>query len=95
MYLGGDMGPNMGTTMNKTACATNGWKLNSASHTLQVYLQAAPSPCHALIHKDTLWGRHNLAITSKSISRSKYNPLEALPTYVCSTELTHFNVPTN
>ncbi|MPC82836.1 hypothetical protein E2C01_077522 [Portunus trituberculatus] len=28
------MGPNMGTTTNKIACATNGRKLNSASHTL-------------------------------------------------------------
>ncbi|MPC23723.1 hypothetical protein E2C01_016784 [Portunus trituberculatus] len=36
MRLGGDMDPNMGTTINKTACATNGWKLNSASNTLQV-----------------------------------------------------------
>ncbi|MPC17411.1 hypothetical protein E2C01_010267 [Portunus trituberculatus] len=33
MSLGGDMGPNMGTTINKIACATNGRKLNSASHT--------------------------------------------------------------
>ncbi|MPC47279.1 hypothetical protein E2C01_041021 [Portunus trituberculatus] len=34
MRLGGDMRPNMGTTINKIACATNGRKLNSASHTL-------------------------------------------------------------
>ncbi|MPC38230.1 hypothetical protein E2C01_031735 [Portunus trituberculatus] len=26
MHLGGDMGPNMGTTINKIACATNGQK---------------------------------------------------------------------
>ncbi|MPC36514.1 hypothetical protein E2C01_029974 [Portunus trituberculatus] len=32
MHLGGDIGPNMGTTVNKIACATNGWKHNSASH---------------------------------------------------------------
>ncbi|MPC54891.1 hypothetical protein E2C01_048820 [Portunus trituberculatus] len=34
MSFGGDMGPNMGTTMNKFACATNGRKLNSAFHML-------------------------------------------------------------
>ncbi|MPC92701.1 hypothetical protein E2C01_087806 [Portunus trituberculatus] len=34
MGLGGDVGPNMGTTINEIACATNGWKLNSASYTL-------------------------------------------------------------
>ncbi|MPC95732.1 hypothetical protein E2C01_090956 [Portunus trituberculatus] len=34
------MGPNMGTTVKKIACAPNGWKLNSASHILQVNLQA-------------------------------------------------------
>ncbi|MPC38006.1 hypothetical protein E2C01_031504 [Portunus trituberculatus] len=33
MCLDGDMGPNMGTTINKITCATNGRKLNSASHT--------------------------------------------------------------
>ncbi|MPC60910.1 hypothetical protein E2C01_054970 [Portunus trituberculatus] len=32
MHLGGDMSPNMGTTINKIACATNGQKLNNASH---------------------------------------------------------------
>ncbi|MPC36450.1 hypothetical protein E2C01_029908 [Portunus trituberculatus] len=32
MRLGGDMGPNMGTTINKNACATNGVKLTSASY---------------------------------------------------------------
>ncbi|MPC30133.1 hypothetical protein E2C01_023392 [Portunus trituberculatus] len=32
MRLGGDMAPNMGTTICKIACATNGRKLNSASH---------------------------------------------------------------
>ncbi|MPC82226.1 hypothetical protein E2C01_076876 [Portunus trituberculatus] len=32
MRLGGDMSPNMGTTINKIACAPNGGKLNSASH---------------------------------------------------------------
>ncbi|MPD05414.1 hypothetical protein E2C01_101154 [Portunus trituberculatus] len=32
MRLGGDMDPNMGTTINNIACATNGRKLNSASH---------------------------------------------------------------
>ncbi|MPC55977.1 hypothetical protein E2C01_049926 [Portunus trituberculatus] len=32
MRLGGDIGPKMGTTMNKIPCATNGQKLNSASH---------------------------------------------------------------
>ncbi|MPC82156.1 hypothetical protein E2C01_076802 [Portunus trituberculatus] len=37
MHLGDDMGPNMGTTINKTACVTIGLKLNSASHTLQAY----------------------------------------------------------
>ncbi|MPC28879.1 hypothetical protein E2C01_022092 [Portunus trituberculatus] len=26
MRLGGDMCPNMGTTINKIACAVNGWK---------------------------------------------------------------------
>ncbi|MPC19380.1 hypothetical protein E2C01_012293 [Portunus trituberculatus] len=34
--------PNMhlsGTTINKIACATNRWKLNSTSNTLQVCLQ--------------------------------------------------------
>ncbi|MPC28447.1 hypothetical protein E2C01_021653 [Portunus trituberculatus] len=36
MSLGGDMGPNMATTINKTAYATNGLKLNSASNILQV-----------------------------------------------------------
>ncbi|MPC46137.1 hypothetical protein E2C01_039846 [Portunus trituberculatus] len=34
MILGGDMGPDMGTTINKIACATNERKLNSASYTL-------------------------------------------------------------
>ncbi|MPC65759.1 hypothetical protein E2C01_059895 [Portunus trituberculatus] len=34
MSLGGDMGPNMGTNINKIACATNGQKLNSTSYTL-------------------------------------------------------------
>ncbi|MPD05406.1 hypothetical protein E2C01_101146 [Portunus trituberculatus] len=34
MSFGGDMGPNMGTTINKIACATNERNLNSASHTL-------------------------------------------------------------
>ncbi|MPC13563.1 (E3-independent) E2 ubiquitin-conjugating enzyme [Portunus trituberculatus] len=34
MSFGGDMSPNMGTTINKIACATNGRKLNNASHTL-------------------------------------------------------------
>ncbi|MPC18744.1 hypothetical protein E2C01_011639 [Portunus trituberculatus] len=34
MTLGGDMVPNMGTTINKIACSTNGRKLNSASYTL-------------------------------------------------------------
>ncbi|MPC38992.1 hypothetical protein E2C01_032511 [Portunus trituberculatus] len=32
MHLGGDMGPNMGTTINKIAGATNGRKLNSTSY---------------------------------------------------------------
>ncbi|MPC78983.1 hypothetical protein E2C01_073494 [Portunus trituberculatus] len=32
MRLGGEMGPNMGTTINKIACTTNGQKLDSASH---------------------------------------------------------------
>ncbi|MPC37189.1 hypothetical protein E2C01_030663 [Portunus trituberculatus] len=32
MRLDGDMGPNMGTTINKIACVTNGRKLNSASN---------------------------------------------------------------
>ncbi|MPC56594.1 hypothetical protein E2C01_050558 [Portunus trituberculatus] len=40
MRLGGDMGPNIGTTINKIACITNRLKLNSTSHTLKVYLQA-------------------------------------------------------
>ncbi|MPC89873.1 hypothetical protein E2C01_084835 [Portunus trituberculatus] len=40
MRLRGDMGPNMGTTINKVACAANGGKLNNASHTLQLNLQA-------------------------------------------------------
>ncbi|MPC65270.1 hypothetical protein E2C01_059403 [Portunus trituberculatus] len=34
MKLAGDMGPNMGTTLYKIACATNGRKLNNASHIL-------------------------------------------------------------
>ncbi|MPD05767.1 hypothetical protein E2C01_101531 [Portunus trituberculatus] len=34
MSFGGDMGPNIGTTINKIVCATNGRKLNSTSHTL-------------------------------------------------------------
>ncbi|MPC79029.1 hypothetical protein E2C01_073540 [Portunus trituberculatus] len=34
MRLGGDMGPNMGTTINKIACATNWRKLNSTSYIL-------------------------------------------------------------
>ncbi|MPC86235.1 hypothetical protein E2C01_081056 [Portunus trituberculatus] len=34
MRLGGDMGPNMGTTIDKIAYATNGRKINSAS---QIY----------------------------------------------------------
>ncbi|MPC40164.1 hypothetical protein E2C01_033719 [Portunus trituberculatus] len=34
MRLGGNMGPNMGTTINKIACATSWRKLNSASQTL-------------------------------------------------------------
>ncbi|MPC91608.1 hypothetical protein E2C01_086654 [Portunus trituberculatus] len=33
MRLVGDMGPNMGTTVNKIAYATNGRELNTASHT--------------------------------------------------------------
>ncbi|MPC46023.1 hypothetical protein E2C01_039731 [Portunus trituberculatus] len=37
--LGGDMGPNMGITINKIACATNGWKLDNTSNTLQLYLK--------------------------------------------------------
>ncbi|MPC72806.1 hypothetical protein E2C01_067120 [Portunus trituberculatus] len=32
MRLGGDMGPNMDTTINKIACATDGRKMNSASN---------------------------------------------------------------
>ncbi|MPC89521.1 hypothetical protein E2C01_084472 [Portunus trituberculatus] len=36
MRLDGDMGPNMGTTVNKIACTSNGWKLVTASHTLQL-----------------------------------------------------------
>ncbi|MPC35331.1 hypothetical protein E2C01_028753 [Portunus trituberculatus] len=39
MRLDGDMDPNMGTTINKIACAANGWRLDSASRTLQVDLQ--------------------------------------------------------
>ncbi|MPC41427.1 hypothetical protein E2C01_035017 [Portunus trituberculatus] len=34
MRLGGDMGPNMGTTISKTACAINWRKLNSVSYIL-------------------------------------------------------------
>ncbi|MPD01319.1 hypothetical protein E2C01_096838 [Portunus trituberculatus] len=34
MSFGDDMAPKMGTTINKIACATNGRKLKSASHTL-------------------------------------------------------------
>ncbi|MPD05973.1 hypothetical protein E2C01_101748 [Portunus trituberculatus] len=34
MRLGGDMGLNMGITINKIACATNGRKQDSASLTL-------------------------------------------------------------
>ncbi|MPC41453.1 hypothetical protein E2C01_035045 [Portunus trituberculatus] len=40
MRLGGEMGPNMGTTVNKIASATNGWKLNSASH---IYSSSMPT----------------------------------------------------
>ncbi|MPC56086.1 Methionine aminopeptidase 1 [Portunus trituberculatus] len=32
MCLGGDMGPYMGTTINKITCTTNGQKPNSGSH---------------------------------------------------------------
>ncbi|MPC32382.1 hypothetical protein E2C01_025692 [Portunus trituberculatus] len=35
MRLGGDMGPTIGATMNITASAANGWKLDSTSHTCQ------------------------------------------------------------
>ncbi|MPC13490.1 hypothetical protein E2C01_006228 [Portunus trituberculatus] len=48
MRLGGDTGSNMGTTTNKIACATNGWKLNSASNTLQnrigIVARGSPAP---------------------------------------------------
>ncbi|MPC23385.1 hypothetical protein E2C01_016430 [Portunus trituberculatus] len=37
MHLGGDMGPNLGTTINKIACTANRWKLNSGSHILFKY----------------------------------------------------------
>ncbi|MPC35263.1 hypothetical protein E2C01_028682 [Portunus trituberculatus] len=37
MRLGGEMGPNMGTTINRIACAANGWKLDSTSHILFKY----------------------------------------------------------
>ncbi|MPC19966.1 hypothetical protein E2C01_012896 [Portunus trituberculatus] len=40
MRLGGDMSPNMGTTIYIIACAANEWKLDNVYHTLQVYLQA-------------------------------------------------------
>ncbi|MPD03290.1 hypothetical protein E2C01_098919 [Portunus trituberculatus] len=40
MRLGGDMVPNMGTTINKIDCATNGQKLNSASH---IYSSSMPT----------------------------------------------------
>ena len=49
------------------------------------------SPCHALIHKDTLWGQHNLAITGKSISRSKYNSA-ANPNDLTSTVFPNGNI---
>ncbi|MPC26045.1 hypothetical protein E2C01_019174 [Portunus trituberculatus] len=44
MSFGGDVDLNMGTTINKTACATNGQKLNSASHTLFNYLFTCDRP---------------------------------------------------
>ncbi|MPC74118.1 hypothetical protein E2C01_068466 [Portunus trituberculatus] len=40
MRLDGDMAPNMGTTINEVACATNGRKLNSAS---QIYSSSVPT----------------------------------------------------
>ncbi|MPC39239.1 hypothetical protein E2C01_032769 [Portunus trituberculatus] len=40
MCLGGDMDPNMGTPINKIACATDGRKLNSASH---IYSSSMPT----------------------------------------------------
>ncbi|MPC80937.1 hypothetical protein E2C01_075535 [Portunus trituberculatus] len=41
MSFGDDMGPNMGTTINKIACATNGRKVEQRfPYTLQVCLQA-------------------------------------------------------
>ncbi|MPC28898.1 hypothetical protein E2C01_022111 [Portunus trituberculatus] len=48
MNFGGDMGSNMGTTINKIACATNGRKMNSASHTLfndGIDLKWVSNPC--------------------------------------------------
>ncbi|MPC85980.1 hypothetical protein E2C01_080789 [Portunus trituberculatus] len=40
MRFDGDMGPNMGTTLNEIAYTTNDWKLNSASNTLQVIFRS-------------------------------------------------------
>ncbi|MPC53939.1 hypothetical protein E2C01_047842 [Portunus trituberculatus] len=40
MRWGGDMAPNMGNTINKIACATNRWKLNSATH---IYSSRTPT----------------------------------------------------
>ncbi|MPC10493.1 hypothetical protein E2C01_003130 [Portunus trituberculatus] len=53
MSFGGDKDPNtMHTTINKTACATNGRKLNSASHTL---FKCTVEPC-------VLWGPRSLQV---------------------------------
>ncbi|MPC27331.1 hypothetical protein E2C01_020498 [Portunus trituberculatus] len=46
MHLGGDMGPNMGTTINKIACVKR--KLNSASH---IYSSSMPTALWII----TLW----------------------------------------
>ncbi|MPC68264.1 hypothetical protein E2C01_062462 [Portunus trituberculatus] len=35
MRFGGDMAPNIVTTINRIACPANGVKLDTASHTLQ------------------------------------------------------------
>ncbi|MPC34954.1 hypothetical protein E2C01_028359 [Portunus trituberculatus] len=44
MRLCGDMGPNMGTTINKIACAFNERKLNNASHIYSSIIYGLRSP---------------------------------------------------
>ncbi|MPC72575.1 hypothetical protein E2C01_066887 [Portunus trituberculatus] len=55
------MGPNRGTTINKIACATNGWMLNSASHTLQAKTYRRYRPQYKKKRSDNL----NLLVQKK------------------------------